>query len=87
MSTNTKKLAEEMAEIKVSLNFMSEEISTVVKQQKTLTGIMEGIREFLEQRVNDLEQYSRADNLIITGLETKHQRYARVASPAAEKTR
>lgn len=97
MSTNTKKLSEEMAEIKVSLNFMSEEISTVVKQQKTLMGLMEEIHElkiinkqrdqrieFLEQRVDDLEQYSRADDLIITGLETKHQCYARVANPAAD---
>lgn len=86
-----------MAEIKVSLNFMSEEINRVVKQQKTLTGLMEEIRElkiiikqrdqrieFPEQRVDDLEQYSRADDLIITGLETKHQSYARVASPAAD---
>ncbi len=94
---STKKLTEEKAEIKNSLNFMSEEISTTVKQQKTLTGLMEEIRELkiiikqrdqrtelLEQRVDDLEQYSWADDLIITGLETKHRSYARVASPAGD---
>lgn len=50
---------------------MCEEISTVVKQQKTLTGLVEEIRELkiiitqrdqrielLEQRVDDFEQYS-----------------------------
>lgn len=97
MSTTTKKLAEELAEIKNSLNFMSEEISEVVKQQRTLTGLMEEIRELkatikhkdqriemLEQRVDDLEQYSRADDLVITGLETKHQSYARAAGLAGD---
>lgn len=34
--------------------------------------------------VEDLEQRSRADRLVITGLETKHQSYARAASPAAD---
>lgn len=97
MATSIKKLSEEMTEIKDSLNFMSEEIRTVVKQQKTLTGLMEEIRElkiiikqrdqrieFLEQRVDDLEQYSRAEDIIITGLETKHRSYARVASSASD---
>lgn len=34
MSTSIKKLTEEMMEMKNSLNSMSEEISTVVNQQK-----------------------------------------------------
>lgn len=36
MATTTKKLAEELEEIKKTLNFMSEEISKVVKQQASL---------------------------------------------------
>lgn len=97
MSTNIKKLTEEMTEMKNPLNSMCEEISIVVKQQKTLMGLMEEIRELkiiitqrdqrielLEQRVDDFEQYSRADDLIITGLESKHQSYARVAGPAGD---
>ncbi|XP_061566781.1 uncharacterized protein LOC133420914 [Cololabis saira] len=90
MSTTIKKLAEELEEIKKSLNFMSEEISKVVKQQVNLMGLMEEVRELrntikirdeierLEQRIDDLEQYSRADDLIITGLATKHHSYARI---------
>ncbi|KAL7407651.1 hypothetical protein ABVT39_011735 [Epinephelus coioides] len=90
MSVTTKKLAEELEEIKISLNFMSEEISKVVKQQVNLMGLMEEVRELkatvkqrdqkiqlLEQRIDDLEQYSRADNVTITGLETKHHGYSR----------
>lgn len=90
MSVTTKKLAEELEEIKKSLNFMSEEISKVVKQQATLMGLMGEVRELrvmikqrdqrielLEQRVDDLEQFTRAEDVTITGLETKHRSYAR----------
>ncbi len=89
MAVTTKKLAEELEEIKKSLNFMSEEISKVVKQA-TLMGLMGEVRELrvmikqrdqkielLEQRVDDLEQYTRAGDIIITGLDTKHRSYAR----------
>lgn len=75
-----------MEEIKKSLNFMSEEISKMVKQQATLMGLKGGqceLRtmieqrdqriELLEQRVNDLEQYIRAGDITTTGLETKHR--------------
>lgn len=68
-----------------------------MKQQKTLTGLVEEIHELkiiitqrdqrielLEQRVDDFEQYSQADDLLITGLESKHQSYARVAGPAGD---
>ena len=33
--------------------------------------------ELLEQRVDDLEQFTRAGDITITGLETKHRSYAR----------
>lgn len=92
MSVTTKKLAEELEEIKKSLNFMSEEISKVVKQQATLMSLMGEVRELrvmikqrdqrielLEQRVDDLEQFTRAGD-IITGLETKHRSYARATA-------
>ncbi len=93
MAVTTKKLAEELEEIKKSLNFMSEEISKVVKQQATLMGLTGEVRELrvmikqrdqkielLEQRVDDLEQYTRAGDIIITGLDTKHRSYARLQS-------
>lgn len=36
--------------------------------------------ELLEQRIDDLEQCSRADDFIIAGLDTKHCSYARAAA-------
>lgn len=80
---------EEMEEIKQSLNYMSGEISKVAKQQSKLLGLMEEVRELkltikekdkrigdLERRVDDLEQYSRMDDLIISGVTTRHQTLA-----------
>ena len=40
----------------------------------------------LEDRVSDMEQYSRMNDLVINGLKTKHRTYARAAAAAAEET-
>lgn len=87
--------SEEMEEIKQSLNFMSDEISKVAKQQTQLLGLMKEVRELknmirekeekissLERRVDDLEQYTRMDDVIVSGLNTKHRSYARVTAGA-----
>uniref|UniRef100_A0A1A7ZXN5 Uncharacterized protein n=1 Tax=Nothobranchius furzeri TaxID=105023 RepID=A0A1A7ZXN5_NOTFU len=84
---------EELEDIKKSLNFMSEEITTIAKQQKLIINLTEDIKELrrqseekdkkitmLEVRVAELEQYSRISDVIVTGLETKHQTYARAAA-------
>uniref|UniRef100_A0A1A8S4V6 Uncharacterized protein n=2 Tax=Nothobranchius TaxID=28779 RepID=A0A1A8S4V6_9TELE len=84
---------EELDDIKKSLNFMSEEITTIAKQQKLIIILIEDIKELrrqseekdkkiamLEVRVAELEQYSRISDVIVTGLETKHQTYARAAA-------
>lgn len=93
MAVTTKKLAEELDEIKKSLNMMSEDISKMTKQQDKLMEITKEVRELremiqqkdqkielLQQRVDDLEQYTRAGDLIITGLETHHRTYARATA-------
>lgn len=36
--------------------------------------------EDLERRVEDLEQYTRMDDLVISGLETTHRTYARITA-------
>ncbi|KAJ8337087.1 hypothetical protein SKAU_G00383070 [Synaphobranchus kaupii] len=85
--------SEEMEEIKQSLNFMSEEITKVAKQQTQLLGLMEEVRELkkmvlekdkdislLERRVNELEQYTRMDDVIVSGLNIRHRSYARAAA-------
>lgn len=82
---------EEICEIKESLNFMSEEISKVVKQQGKLLDLMEEVKQLkilvkekdriitgLERRIDDLEQYTRMEDVIISGLETTHRTYASV---------
>uniref|UniRef100_A0A1A7XGY8 Uncharacterized protein n=1 Tax=Iconisemion striatum TaxID=60296 RepID=A0A1A7XGY8_9TELE len=89
---------EELEDIKKSLNFMSEEI-TISKQQKLILNLMEDIKELrrlseekdkriamLEGRVSELEQYSRVNDVMVTGLETKHQTYARVAASEGGET-
>ena len=38
----------------------------------------------LETRIDDLEQYSRKDNIIITGFNYQHLSYARAANPNQE---
>lgn len=81
---------EEMDEIKKSLSFMSEELSKVSKQQTKLMELMDEVKLLktiikeknerimnLERKVDDLEQYTRMEDIIITGLETRQQTYAR----------
>ncbi|KAL4000613.1 heterogeneous nuclear ribonucleoprotein R [Sarotherodon galilaeus] len=92
---------DEMEEIKKSLNYMSGELSTISKQQKLLLDMMGQIKglqklneekdkkiALLESRVADLEQYTRMNDLIVSGLETKHRTYARavVAEEGREPT-
>lgn len=81
---------EDLEEIKESLNFLRRDIDKVAKQQSELMNMMEQIKQLknlikvkdekigtLEKRVDELEQYSRMEDLIITGLATKHRSYAR----------
>ncbi|KAI4814130.1 hypothetical protein KUCAC02_003336 [Chaenocephalus aceratus] len=73
--------AEEVDEIKKSLDFLAGEISAVRLQQKGILDLVEEVKilriqnaekdkrlEYLENRVEDLEQYTRINDVIITGL-------------------
>lgn len=62
--------------------FLSEEISKVeeVRELKATIKPRDQKIELLEQRIEDLELYSRVSDLIITGLDTKHRSYARDAA-------
>ncbi|RXN25827.1 gastrula zinc finger -like protein [Labeo rohita] len=55
-----------------------------IRQLKTIIQQKDERIEFLEQRVDDLEQYSRVDDLVITGLDTKHQSYAQAIGPSGD---
>ena len=87
------KQKQEIEDIKQSLNFMSGELTTVTKQLKVLMDLMGEIKELkrqnmekdqkisvLEKRLDDLEQYSRINDLIVSGLQTKPRSYARAAT-------
>lgn len=85
--------AEEGDDIKKSLEFMTEEISAVKLQQKAILDLVEEVKAlriqnaekdrrlaYLENRVADLEQYTRMNDVIITGLRIKPRSYARAVA-------
>ncbi|KAL3988971.1 hypothetical protein ACER0C_013289 [Sarotherodon galilaeus] len=82
--------AEEIEDIKKSLDFLTEETSAIKLQQKYILDIVKEIRSlhnqnaekekwivYLESRVTDLEQYTRIKDVIIMGLKIKPRSYAR----------
>lgn len=84
---------EEVDDIKKSLDFLSEEMSTVKMQQNRLVELLEEVKQLrllniekdkrimeLERRVDDLEQYSRTNDLLITGIPIKPRSYACVVA-------
>ena len=73
--------AKEAEEIKRSLDFLSGEIAAMRKQQRDIPDLAGEIKVLqmqseekdkrilhLESRVSDLEQYTRFNNVIVTGL-------------------
>ena len=86
-----------MEEVKKSLNYMSGELTKVWNQQTGLLDLINEVRQLkaviqekdkkideLERRVEDLEQYSRIDDIMISGLETTHRSYARATAGDSE---
>lgn len=89
--------ADEVDDIKRSLEFLAEEVKAVRQEQKE---IQKGIRDlvgevkamrvqnhekdrriaFLESRVSDLEQYTRMNDVIVTGINIKPRSYARAVA-------
>ena len=81
--------AEEGDELKNTLEFLAEEISAVKQQQKGLLGLLEEVKALriqnaendrrlveLENRVADLEQYSRINAVTVIGLRIKPWSYS-----------
>lgn len=84
----------EIEEIKTSLNHITEELAAVSKQQKTIMDLVGEVKvlksvnaeqekhiRFLESRVAELEQYTRINDVIITGIKIKPRSYARALTP------
>lgn len=85
--------AEEGGEIKEALDFLTSEVSAIKEQQKTILGLVLEVKQlkqanaekdkridFLENRVSDLEQYSRMNDVIVTGLQIRPRSYAKAAA-------
>ena len=83
----------DMDEIRRSLDNMSGELTKVAVQQKQIMDLIKEVQSLkqlniekdktialLEDRVADIEQYSRMNNIIVSGLRTTHRSYARVAA-------
>uniref|UniRef100_A0A667WNB1 DUF4795 domain-containing protein n=1 Tax=Myripristis murdjan TaxID=586833 RepID=A0A667WNB1_9TELE len=84
---------EEVDDIKRSLDFLTEEVSAVRLQQNSILKLVEEVKAlriqneekdkrlaFLESRVADLEQYSRINDDVISGLNIKARSYARAVT-------
>lgn len=90
MSRQKKNASENNEDVKKSIDLLFEEVTAVRRQQEHLLALVEEVKMLriqievkdkrivdLERRVNDLEQYSRMNNLVITGLPIKPRSYAR----------
>ncbi|KAK7881533.1 hypothetical protein WMY93_029942 [Mugilogobius chulae] len=84
---------EDVEEIKKSLNFITEETTAIKNQQQQLLRLMEEVKQLrlqnaekdkkiaeLERRVEDLEQYSRINDVVVTGLKIKPRSYAKAVA-------
>lgn len=89
--------AEEVDDIKRSLDMLTEEVSVVRQQQKTIMSLVEEVKALrlqniekdkrimsLENRVADLEQYTRMNDIILTGLVVKPRSYANAVATLNE---
>ena len=89
--------AEELKDIKENLSSLSIEDAEVLRNQKQmqqLIGTIQNLQKELKQKddkiqqleewIDDLEQYTRKDDIIIAGLQTRHLSYGRAASRGDE---
>ena len=87
--------AEEGEGIKSTLEFLAEDIATIKQQQQTILDLVLEVKllkqrneekdkkiALLENRVSDLEQYSRMNDVIVTGLKIKPRSYATAVAAA-----
>ena len=94
---NTLTSAEELKDIKETLSSLSLDVAEVLKNQKQMQQLFGTIQNLqkelkqkdekilqLEEKIDDLEQYTRKDDIVIAGLQTRHLSYARAASRGDE---
>ena len=90
-------MEEDVEDIKKSLNFLTEELTAVRKQQSSILDLVKEVKTLriqngekdkqladLENKVAELEQYTRINNVIVTGLQIKPRSYARAVTADSE---
>ena len=88
-----KQVTLKMEEIRQSLNFQAAELSRVTAELSKLNALVIEVKSLreeciikdkqissLEKRVDELEQYTRKNNMVISGLKIKPRSYARAAT-------
>ncbi|KAL3983381.1 coronin-2 [Sarotherodon galilaeus] len=96
---------EEVEDIKTSLGALCGDVAAIRAQQELLLGLLEEVKQLrlqnaekdrrimdLERRVDELEQYTRTNDVVISGIKIKPHSYARavagiVGEPSDEETR
>ncbi|KAI9999416.1 hypothetical protein NQD34_018229 [Periophthalmus magnuspinnatus] len=89
--------AEEFEDLKSSIDSLSKNVITVRDQQGKLMELIEEVKKLriqneekdrrileLEKRVDDLEQYTRVNDVVITGIKIKPRSYARAVATDGE---
>ena len=89
--------AEELKDIKENLSCLSIDVAEVLRNQKQMQQLIGTIQNLqkelkqkdekilqLEEKIDDLEQYTRKDDIVIAGLLTRHLSYARAVSRGDE---
>ena len=87
------------AEIKKSLDHINNRLDDLSQCKSEVSELLQLVRQLkhkneekdkrillLESCIDDLEQYTRMDDVIISGLKTNHKSYARAASPSLDYT-
>jgi len=86
-------IPEEFEEIKLSIHSLCGDVAAVRAQQDQLLGLLEEVKQLrlqnaekdqrivdLERRVDELEQYSRMNDVVITGIKIRPRSYARAVA-------
>ena len=90
----------EISDIKKALGFVSDKLDVITNMQKELEKAMQTISKLqrdnklkdekivsLENRLDDLEQYSKNDNVVITGLNLTYRSYKWAVADSSEHQR
>ena len=85
--------AEEGGELKEALDLLTAEVAIIKKQQETIMRLVLEVQQLkdqsvekdqriqlLEDRVSEMEQYSRINDIIVTGIKIKPRSYAKAAT-------